>query len=151
MARRKIGSIPARLVGREWSDTFERFIPVFEYDGPGPIDKPGFIYVFRAACYYKIGACAGDIKERLKQLAVGCPFEMTIVYSFPCNHMPSAEAEIHRLFRDNHVRGEWFKLNALDLKWLCAIKSVVKDTILEMQDGFPRHPRNQEWLQKEQI
>lgn len=149
MSRRKIGSLPVRTVGHVWSDIANCRIPSYEYAEIK--DKPGIIYVFHAGGYYKIGSSSGDIKERLKQLAVGCPVEMTIVHSFPCNHMPSAEAELHRMFRDNHVRGEWFRLTRRDVQWLLAVRGIVRDTIMEMQDGFPNHAKNIEWVKGESI
>jgi hypothetical protein len=32
--------------------------------------------------------------------------------------MPTTEKELHGMFSDKHVNGEWFELNAEDIEWL---------------------------------
>src|SRR5579863_2622978 len=65
--------------------------------------------------YYKIGRCS-NIKRRLSQIAVGCPYEVEIMAQWSTNEDKQLEAFLHAHFLPKHVRGEWFALTGNDLK-----------------------------------
>lgn len=59
----------------------------------------------------KVGVGVNPIK-RLEQLQTGSDSELSLVYtSFLCSNAFSIEKEVHKHFKDKHVRGEWFKIS----------------------------------------
>ena len=59
----------------------------------------------------KIGRTT-DLMNRLKDLQVGNPYELNILFTLPCSsleHSMKLERFLHRqLYNKFHVRGEWF-------------------------------------------
>ena len=71
----------------------------------------------------KIGK-ANDVGRRMGDLQVGNPSELTILLEIPCKspqHAGNMEKQIHRRFRKNRIRGEWFASDVLgrmkELDW----------------------------------
>jgi hypothetical protein len=56
----------------------------------------------------KIGV-ANHIKSRLKGIQTSCPFDLTLLFS--TDGTTSLERRYHQLFKDQRIRGEWFKLS----------------------------------------
>ena len=73
------------------------------------MSRGGFIYWIRLAetRYVKIGK-AQNVEHRLAKLQIGCPFQLHIMQTTWVEHMDSAEAQAHQLYKDYHLRGEWF-------------------------------------------
>jgi hypothetical protein len=59
----------------------------------------------------KIGK-ANDPEMRMAELQTGCPFEMRLMGTLKCKsqmHSHAIEQRLHRLFRKEATRGEWFR------------------------------------------
>lgn len=75
---------------------------------------PGFVYLFRCENgLTKIGKSA-DPARRIKNLS-GYPVSVHPVHAIATDDMSWLEALLHRRFRDNRVRGEWFALGEEDV------------------------------------
>ena len=55
----------------------------------------------------KIGYTQADPKHRLKQLQIGCPYKLKLIFVYQDNDRES-ESDIHAEFEDYRMRGEWF-------------------------------------------
>lgn len=77
-------------------------------------DKNGFT---------KIGV-ANDPYERLDYLQTGCPYPLKVVSVIKCRNRKQAydtEAYLHKIFKRNKVRGEWF--NKVNMKFVDVVIS----------------------------
>jgi hypothetical protein len=52
----------------------------------------------------------------MKSHQCSSPFELKVVLSYFVGNMRREESEIHGLFAQKRVRGEWFELNHADLE-----------------------------------
>ena len=59
--------------------------------------------------FVKIGYTVNNIKGRLCDLRVGCPFDLTLLHIMDGDR--NTEKYIHKKFELQWVRGEWFKLS----------------------------------------
>lgn len=63
----------------------------------------------------KIGRTT-DLETRLKDLQVGNPYELNVLFTLPCislSHSMKLERFLHRqLYHRHHIRGEWFSLDS---------------------------------------
>jgi hypothetical protein len=68
----------------------------------------GWVYFIREAHdgLIKIGRSSWHPSQRLQELQVGCPQELTLLAYV---HGKEFEGELHRRFRHLHHRGEWFR------------------------------------------
>lgn len=57
--------------------------------------------------WIKVGFTAGDPRARLRAMQTGCPLELVLIASIP--GPMKAETEMHEVFADERVRGEWFR------------------------------------------
>lgn len=55
----------------------------------------------------KIGKTSNGIEERMAQLQTGCPYELRLLCVF--TDVDYKESEIHKRFRHERVRGEWYR------------------------------------------
>ena len=79
-----------------------------------PSDFVAYVYAIRAGDYVKIGV-ARNVKRRLLEMQIGCPYELRIVYAWPRSDPFGYEAWLHKQLHDKHYRGEWFILTDEDL------------------------------------
>lgn len=72
---------------------------------------PAHVYVISAQGHraVKIGFAAKPL-TRLRDLQTGCPFRLTLEWSFPTYGAPEVETALHRRFAAQRVQGEWFDL-----------------------------------------
>lgn len=79
--------------------------------------KEGYLYVgFDATKLFKIGI-TNNYEKRLRQFRTGNPtFHYIMVFNVESPAV--AEIEMHTKFDYLKYSGEWFKLNASDLKWI---------------------------------
>lgn len=56
----------------------------------------------------KIGH-ARDVERRRSNLQMGCPYQLTVLACFPVDDAPAMEARLQDVWRDLHVRGEWYR------------------------------------------
>lgn len=78
------------------------------------------LYLMSCQGYFKIGV-AYNIARRLSELAVGNPFELSIVKMFGYQDAQVVEAALHQRFSNQWVRGEWFALTSADLEKFYAL------------------------------
>lgn len=81
-----------------------------------PISKPIFLFERDAMAIYfiqcgkngpiKIGQTENDIKERIRQLQTGCPYELRLLWVYTGSDYD--EKDVHGLFEHERIRGEWF-------------------------------------------
>jgi hypothetical protein len=75
----------------------------------------GSVYVVQAGDNgpVKIGfSKLSGLEKRIGALQVGCPYEIKLLYLLPDCSM-ELEHRLHILYRDYHMRGEWFESSVL--------------------------------------
>lgn len=74
-------------------------------------------YVYLIECvgsdFYKIGY-ATNPEQRVKELQIGCPYELRMVNSFPGGI--NEERELHARYNNSAIRGEWFQISKSSLE-----------------------------------
>lgn len=83
----------------------------------------GNVYFARAGAFAKIGWAydvANDVAKRLRGLQEGCPYRLELVLQIPGK--VRAEREFHRLFADERVHGEWFRLSGRLAEFLVRVR-----------------------------
>lgn len=68
---------------------------------------------------FKIGK-AVDIPQRLKTFEVRIPFDVELVFAIEVKNPRLVESQIHKIFGENRVSGEWFDFNS-DMVVLCVL------------------------------
>lgn len=66
------------------------------------------VYFIRCGDHLKIGY-AKNPKQRLADLQVGSPLDLTLLGAVKCDDAPGVEFALHRAFAQYRVRGEWFE------------------------------------------
>lgn len=74
-----------------------------------------YVYFVRAGNRgaIKIGV-AKDVKKRIDELQIGNAFRLNVIACIPCDCRDQAvglEQKIHRFFKKQRIRGEWFQGN----------------------------------------
>jgi len=90
-------------------------------------DRTGFVYIFGSVAtgYFKIG-CGDRPASRLRDYERSkLPFPVEMIHTIPVDDKVMAEAELHRLFRENRTNGEWFKLTDEELGKITSLKKYV--------------------------
>ena len=84
-------------------------LPTISQQAP-KTDFGGEVYFVRAEGLglIKIGY-ARDALERLRTIGVRCPVEVNLLASMWVKDAKATEAELHRRFKADRVRGEWFR------------------------------------------
>lgn len=104
----------------------------------------GNVYFVSGAEFVKIGF-ATDLKQRLKELQIGCPHDLKIVAVIE-GAAPSMERIVHAAFEESRVRGEWFKLDE-------RLESLIAALNLGMQpknaDALDRLMNPRRWTRKQ--
>ncbi|HEY4292069.1 GIY-YIG nuclease family protein [Luteibacter sp.] len=92
------------------------------------LDRSGFLYVIYVevddAAYYKVGI-ATHFDSRLKTHQCSSPFEVKVAICYFVGNMRAEERALHKMFECKRVRGEWFALDADDLR-LVARRAVLQ-------------------------
>lgn len=92
----------------EW-DAPKKSMPGVSSDGPGSV------YLIEVAgSGYKIGI-TGSLKDRLKQIRNGMPMEPVLLHEWSVPLCREIEKELHTMFADKRLRGEWFALDSEDV------------------------------------
>jgi hypothetical protein len=101
-----------------------------ELDANGfcPRDGKDFVYVVRAARFYKIGFTT-NLKKRLSSLGTSQPFKLTLVVAIMSETAELLEKQLHRKFAKKRVNGEWFRLNDQDLGYLKQVANEANSAI----------------------
>ena len=84
------------------------------------LDKAGFVYVIYLddsanERFYKIGMSAA-FSARFDAHQCASPFNICVATAYFTGNMRAEERDLHTLFEDQRVRGEWFRLTHDDLQ-----------------------------------
>jgi hypothetical protein len=93
----------------------------------------GYIYIIKSDFGWKIGK-ATDFESRFSSIQTSSPVKLILERVFSVNDFDNAEKNLHKLFKEKHIRGEWFNL---DIKDLDHIKNYLKyNNYLIMEVGL---------------
>lgn len=83
---------------------------------------PGYVYLMHAVGtdMYKVGLSINP-EKRAEKLDCESPHRVVLVHKILVDQMKRIEDYFHSLFRDNHVKGEWFRLDEFEVKMFCAL------------------------------
>lgn len=72
----------------------------------------GYVYFIRQKNedLFKIGMTRSDPYARMKSIQTGIPHELELFNVIPTDNPSKLEKELHDIFKDYHLRGEWFNL-----------------------------------------
>jgi len=74
----------------------------------------GYVYLIKCNKYYKIGKTF-DINERFNAIKAGIPYRVYLWHYEVVHNMHAVESTLHRIYKTKRIKGEWFKLNDLDV------------------------------------
>jgi hypothetical protein len=79
--------------------------------------KAGYVYLIECPGfdYYKIGRTSLPVYTRLATIQNGSPFNLVVLKAILVNDCYKLESELHYLFADKRIRGEWFELSREDI------------------------------------
>lgn len=89
------------------------------------------IYFIECNGQYKIGSTS-DLKSRFTTLQTSSPTLLRLVHMIPIpisHDHGQVEKALHIIFKDAHIRGEWYNLTQQDIE---RIKAVSIDVILQI-------------------
>jgi hypothetical protein len=109
----------------------------------------GHVYLiagtYNGKTMFKIGK-ANDLNQRLRTFEVRIPFDIDLVFAIEVKNPSRVESQIHKVFKDNRVDGEWFDFNT-DMVVICILTMY---SIQSLNGGFSkewqRHRQNQSKL-----
>lgn len=78
----------------------------------------GFIYLISDGEFTKIGLTDKKSNIRMASLQTGNARELTLVGEYETKNKYAEEKRLHNIFRNQHVRGEWFNLTHSDIKMI---------------------------------
>ena len=78
------------------------------------------VYLLHSHGHYKIGVTLdSSISRRVAQLQIGNPYIIEVLAKTgTISNAYEIEKELHKKFKDNKVRGEWFTLNSDELEYI---------------------------------
>lgn len=82
--------------------------------------NPSIVYIITADEYveiFKIGI-TNDIVQRIKSMQTGCPFVLFALRAYVVSNPMAVEAMLHAFFHKKRMQGEWFRLDAVDFKYI---------------------------------
>ena len=85
----------------------------------------GFVYILNVekTNLYKIGKSI-NVESRLNQIQTSTPFKLLLHKSYKCNNYDKIEKNLHGIYKDKKVQGEWFNLSYSDLNYIDEYMSV---------------------------
>lgn len=95
------------------------------------------VYFIRSGNYIKIGY-AEQPRRRLKELQTGNPEKLQLLGTVPGG--PDREREIHHLFNDFRVKGEWFELVTDILAYLTSQGALAKTQAVKKRKAANAKP-----------
>ena len=85
--------------------------------------RSAHLYLIGVHDYVKVGI-ANSVRLRLTELQVGCPYELSVLASFPTNNAQRDERRLHRRWTAYATRGEWFRVPYAELALVCSALSI---------------------------
>lgn len=76
----------------------------------------GYVYLVKLDKHYKIGI-SKQPSIRLKEFTL-LPYPLEEICVVKVNEYRNAEEELHKIFENKRVRGEWFELNEADVSFI---------------------------------
>jgi len=76
-----------------------------------------YVYVMQCNGLYKIGF-AKSPSARVRTLQIGSPHPVRLVHILRTSSYKMIEHQLHGLFKKKCVRGEWFRLDQSDLRYI---------------------------------
>jgi len=80
----------------------------------------GFVYLLENSndsnTVYKIGFTKGTIQSRIKPLQTGNAYEITELYKFKTKYNQKLETCLHRHYKMDRMKGEWFNINETEVE-----------------------------------
>jgi excisionase family DNA binding protein len=73
-----------------------------------------YVYILKCGPYYKIGK-TNHLSRRLAELEIQLPHKPKLIHSLRTPDSRKTEAELHHMFRDQRLNGEWFGLKKIDV------------------------------------
>ena len=83
----------------------------------------GAVYLVKYGLDYKIGM-TNSVSRRYKEIKLLLPEKPTIIHSIKTNNPRKVERYWHRRFVHKKNRGEWYRLNDLDVEEFCGRDSM---------------------------
>lgn len=80
----------------------------------------GYIYILKSELGYKIGK-SKTLNNRMSVFNVKMPFAFESIFDAQIENYHSIEKELHELYADKNINGEWFNLSDEDIE---AIKNI---------------------------
>lgn len=87
---------------------------------PTERDLSGYVYIVKSLGYYKIGMTSKQ-SERVKALRVSLPV-LKLINQFACKDRQRVESYLHKKYKKQQVKGEWYKLTKEDIQWLKSLQ-----------------------------
>ena len=72
---------------------------------------------------YKIGTTT-NLNKRLEILGCGCPFKIVLVHTIFIKDAVGLEHRLHKKFRNQRIKGEWFELTNNDIEYIKTINTI---------------------------
>lgn len=83
----------------------------------------GYVYVLKSdAGEYKIGR-TNNIESRIKAHQSQYPFRVSILSIIKTDDMNKLESELHNLYENKQIKGEWFNLDENDVAYIKSLES----------------------------
>jgi len=89
--------------------------PVISDDVEQDVPSIGYVYLFKSGKFYKIGS-TNNPDRRQYEIGIQLPEKIHHIHSIETDDPSGIEAYWHRRFREKRLQGEWFDLNANDIK-----------------------------------
>jgi len=118
-ARRIVEFCASRDGFQDVADIAQSFVASNGLTEPEPEEAEGenfgFVYLMKSGKHYKIGRSV-SAEKRAYEIQLQLPEELKIIHKIKTDDPAGIEAYWHGRFSGKRVRGEWFKLNSVDVK-----------------------------------
>lgn len=113
LMHRRITELHRRITERHGARSREPLPPK-----AAPKPQRGYVYLVRADNgLYKIGKTK-TIEPRIKALTIELPYGLEVIHTIATGDMNALESRFHNIFSEKRVRGEWFRLDDDDVKYI---------------------------------
>lgn len=125
----RVKKVVAGMLDPVWAEVYERLIFPLEIayqdtdEEPKDTDDYNYLFYDPFTDYYKIGRSINPV-ERLSSVNRGIPpgrQKVEIVHYFWTDNSCDSEMELHDLYEDQRLSGEWFGLNPEDVAYFESI------------------------------